>query len=235
MGLKILTNKNIAQNPWAIAIALAITLLIAEGLIAIVWSSTRPKTVLLQDYNDLQTDLTSQLEEQKAEVTDITRKIASAQMQNKMLERDNIQLKQSISARLSLEQLPVQVRGVTPSQCLGKIKAICNTTLQVNQANVSALLAVLVEIQKNGVINTALDAKTPARQTLYRQIQTVLTEIDAYRGPILSDKTSTLAAVKAYQTQSKLKVDGKIGIQTFMTMVQAFQQKRLSEIPTTNN
>ena len=235
MGLKILTNKNIAQSPWAIAIALAIALLIAQCLIVVVWSSTRPKTVLLQDYNDLQTDTTNQLERQKATMAGMTRNLKSAQLQSRRLERDNIQLKQKVSRLLPLEKLPAQVRGATPSQCLGKIKRLCDVIQQVNQDNVSALLAVLVEIQKNGVINTALDAKTPARQTLYRQIQTILNQIDAYNGPIRSDKTSTLAAVKAYQTQSKLKVDGKIGIQTFMTMVHAFQTKRLGQTPTTRS
>jgi peptidoglycan hydrolase-like protein with peptidoglycan-binding domain len=84
------------------------------------------------------------------------------------------------------------------------------------------------------VINTALDEKSNARKDLYRQIQTILNVIDAYEGPIRSDKASTLAAVKAYQTQNKLTVDGKIGIKTFMTMIKAFQQKRLSQIPTNN-
>ncbi len=86
----------------------------------------------------------------------------------------------------------------------------------------------LVDIQKNSVINTALDAESATRKTLYRQIQTIPREINAYDGPTGSDKASTLAAVKDYQAKNKLKVDGKIGIKTFMTMVKAFQTKRLS-------
>lgn len=228
MGMKTTVPNTKATSPWPMAIALAVAVFVIQSLITVVWSSTRPQTISVQDYNDLQTDLTSQLETQKTRLAAMTRKMQAAQLQSKRLERDNTQLKQQASQHLRVEQLPTQVRGVTPSQCIGKIQRLCDTTQQVNQDNVSALLAVLVEIQKNSVINTALDAKNAARKALYSQIQTILSQIDAYDGPIRSDKTSTLAAVKAYQTQNKLKVDGKIGINTFMTMVKAFQTKRLS-------
>ncbi|NQV31961.1 MAG: peptidoglycan-binding protein [Phycisphaeraceae bacterium] len=228
MGLKTTVPSTKATSPWPMAIALAIAVFVIQSLIAVVWSSTRPQTISVQDYNDLQTDLASQLEAQDTTLAAMTRKMQSTQLLNKRLERDNTQLKQQASQRLRVEQLPTQVRGVTPSQCISKIQRLCDVAQKVNQDNVSALLAVLVEIQKNSVINTALDAKSASRKALYSRIQTILNQIDAYNGPIRSDKTSTLAAVKAYQTQNKLKVDGKIGINTFMTMVKAFQTKRLS-------
>jgi hypothetical protein len=232
MGLKTNTPKTKPVSPWPIAIALAIAVFVMQSLIAVVWSSTRPQTISAQDYNDLETELTSQVEAEKTALASTTRKMQSAQLQNKRLQGDNTQLKQQASRLLSVEQLPTQVRGVSPAQCISKIQRLCDVTQQVNQNNVSALLAVLVEIQKSSVVNTALDAKSNARKDLYRQIQTILHVIDAYEGPIRSDKASTLAAVKAYQTQSKLQVDGKIGINTLMTMVKTFQQKRLNETPT---
>jgi len=227
MGLKTTTPNRKTTSPWPIAIALAIAVFIMQGLITIVWSSTRPQTISVQDYNDLETSLTSQLDAQKSALAAATRERQSAQLHNKRLEADNLKLKREASRLLRIEQLPTQVRDATPSQCIRRIQDLCDGVQNVNPENIGALLAVLVEIQKNGVINTAQDAKSSARQTLYRQIQTLLKEIDAYGGPIRSDKTSTLAAVKAYQAKSKLKVDGKIGIQTFMTMVKAFQEKRL--------
>lgn len=235
MGLKTATPNTKAVSPWPIAIALAVAVFVMQSLITVVWSSTRPQTVSVQDYNDLQTDLTAQLEAQKSTLATVTRKMRSAQTQINRLERDNTQLKQKAERLLRTDQLPTQVRGVTPIQCMSKIRALCDAAEQVNQDNVSALLAVLVEVQKNGVINTAVDAKSETRKDLYSQIQTILSQIDAYNGPIRSDKTSTLAAVKAYQTQNKLKVDGKIGIKTFMTMVTTFQENRLSQTPMTNN
>ncbi len=227
MALKTAANKTKPTSPWPIAIALAIAVLIMQSLVTVIWSNTRPKAISLQDYNDLQTDLTGQIEAQKVTLADRARKVQSAQLQKKRLEQNNAQLQQKASKLLALEQLPAQVRGITTSQCISKIQTLCDASQKVNQDNVGALLAVLVQIQKNGVINTALDAKTASRKTLYRQIQTILNQIDAYAGPIRSDRASTVAAVKAYQTQKKLKVDGKIGINTFMTMVQSFQAKRL--------
>jgi hypothetical protein len=227
MALKTAANKTKPTSPWPIAIALAIAVLIMQSLVTVIWSSTRPEAISLQAHNDLQIDLTGQIEAQKVTVADMARKVQSAELQKKRLEQSNAQLQQKASKLLALEQLPAQVRGFTASQCISKIRTLCDASQKVNQDNVGALLAVLVQIQKNGVINTALDAKTASRKTLYRQIQTILNQIDAYAGPIRSDKTSTLAAVKAYQTQNKLKVDGKIGINTFMTIIQSFQAKRL--------
>ncbi|MCP4449994.1 MAG: peptidoglycan-binding protein [Planctomycetes bacterium] len=232
MGLKTTTPKKKPASPWPIAIALAIAVFVMQSLITVIWSSTRPETISAQEYNDLQSELTSQAETQKTALAGATREMRSAQLEHQRLQGENAHLKQQASNLLRVERLPIQVRGVTPSQCIGKIQRLCDVAQQVNQDNVSALLAVLVEIQKNSVINTALDAKSAARKNLYRQIQTLLREIDAYGGPVRSDKTSTLAAVKAYQTQSKLKVDGKIGINTLMTMVRTFQKKRLSQTPT---
>jgi murein L,D-transpeptidase YcbB/YkuD len=229
MGLKKITDKINMQRPWAIAIALAIALLIIEGLVAVVWLGSRPQTVSLQDFNDLRTDLTAQLTAKEAALAEATRKLESAESQNRRLERDATSLSKKAARLIAPELLPAEVTGVTSSQTLQKIQSLCNAVRQVNQENVTALLAVLVEIQQNGVINTGLEAKDPARQTLYQQIQTILNQIDAYPGPIRSDQASTMAAVKAYQTQNKLKVDGKIGINTFMTMVQSFQAKRLSQ------
>ncbi|MCF7973526.1 MAG: peptidoglycan-binding protein, partial [Phycisphaerae bacterium] len=229
MGLKTVTGKINTQSPWAIAIALAVALLIIEGLAAVVWSGTRPQSIPLQDYNDLQTDLTSQLKTKETALADAAQKLQTAESHNERLQRDVTSLRQKVARLISPEQLPVQARGATPSQTLNKIQDLCDAVQQVNQANVSALLAVLVEIQKNSVINTALETKDPARETLYHQIQTILNQIDAYAGPIQSDQPSTLAAVKDYQTQNHLKVDGKIGINTFMTMVQSFQEKRLRQ------
>jgi peptidoglycan hydrolase-like protein with peptidoglycan-binding domain len=237
MGLKPTRPKTKPTSPWPIAIALAIAVFVMQSLITVIWSSTRPEAISVQDYNDLQTDLTGltgQIEAQEIALTSMTRKVQSAQLQNKRFQGDNAQLKLQASKLLSVGQLPTQVRGITPAQCISKIQRLCDVTQQVNQNNVSALLSVLVEIQKSSVINTALDAKSNARKDLYRQIQTILHVIDAYEGPIRSDKASTLTAVKAYQTQNKLTVDGKIGIKTFMTMIKAFQQKRLSQIPTNN-
>ena len=235
MGLKPTTPNTKATSPWPIAIALAIAVFVMQSLVAVIWSSTRPQTISAQDYNDLQADLTSQLEAQKTTLATMTRKTQSAKLHTQRLEGDNARLKQEASGFLRVEQLPTQVRGVTQSQCISKVQKLCDVVEQVNQENVSALLDVLVEIQKNSVINTGLDAKSATRKTLYRQIQTILNQIGAYDGPTRSDKASTLAAVKDYQAKNKLKVDGKIGIKTFMTMVKAFQTKRLGQMPTASN
>jgi hypothetical protein len=143
MGLKTNTPKTKPVSPWPIAIALAIAVFVMQSLIAVVWSSTRPQTISAQDYNDLETELTSQVEAEKTALASITRKMQTAQLQNTRLQGDNTQLKQQASRLLSVEQLPTQVRGASPSQCVSKIQRLCDVTQQVNQNNVSALLAVL--------------------------------------------------------------------------------------------
>ena len=228
MGLK-QSKLTKAPNPWPITLALVMTLLIIEGLVAVVWSSTRPETISVEDYNDLQAELTTQIQAKDTALATALSQAKTAESKTKRLEQDVTQLRQKVTRLIDPEQLPLQVKGITASQTLNKIQDLCDkTSSSVNPENVNALLSILIEIQKNSVINTALDAKDTARQTLYKQIQIVLNQIDAYAGPIRSDKTSTLSAVKAYQQANNLKVDGKIGINTFMDMVKTFQEKRLS-------
>jgi hypothetical protein len=59
MGLKTATHNTKATSPWPIAIALAIAVFVMQSLITVIWSGTRPESISAQDYNDLQTDLTS--------------------------------------------------------------------------------------------------------------------------------------------------------------------------------
>lgn len=228
MGFNVKQLKQ-APNPWPMAITLVVTLLIIEGLIMVVWSSTRAETIAFQDYNDLKTDLTNQISAKEEDILEALDKAKAFESANKRLESDILVLKQKIGRLIPPEQVPAQVRGISPSQTVNKIQALCDASANsVTREHVNALLSVLVEIQTNSIINTALEAKDAARQSLYQHIQIVLSQIDAYTGPIQSDQASTLAAVKAYQEANSLKVDGKIGMNTFITIVKAFQEKRLS-------
>jgi hypothetical protein len=212
------------------ALGIIVTILALEGIAIGVWLKTRPeppKTVPMQDFNDLQTEFTAE----QARLKKSQQQNTQLQTQYKSLQGKNNGLTQRLSQLISPETLPAQVRGQTNGQTLEKIQALCRATQQVNHTNVGALLAVLQEIQNNGVIYTGLDVKDEKRKALYTQIQILLKAIEVSDGPVNGQGPDTLRAVKDFQTQKQLKVDGKIGIKTFLQIVADFESTCLGNKP----
>jgi hypothetical protein len=209
------------------ATGIIVTMLALEGITVGVWLKTRPEppqTVPMQDFNDLQSDFTAG----QAKLRESLQKNKQLQAQCASLQRKHSGLNRKISQLIVPETLPAQVRGKTKAQSLEKIRTLCSTAQQLNPRTVGALLAVLQEIHENGVIYTGLEAKNEARKTLYTQIQILLNTIKVFNGPITGKGPDTLKAVKNFQTQRQLKVDGKIGIKTFVQIAADFESTCLN-------
>lgn len=204
------------------ALGIIVVILSLEGIAVGIWLKTRPeppKTILLQDFNDLQADLTVT----QAKLNESLKESTQLQTQCNALQRQNNTLNQRLSQLISPLALPAQVRSQSKDQALEKIQALCQAMQQVNHSNVGALLAVLQEIQNHGVIDAGLEAKDTERQALYRQIQILLRAVESSHGPVNGQGPDTLRAVKDFQAQKQLKVDGKIGIKTFLQIVTDFE------------
>jgi hypothetical protein len=209
------------------ATGIVVMMLALEGIAIGVWLTSRPEppqTVLMQDFNDLQADFTA--EQVKLKESLQQNKQLQAQCTN--LQRKHNGLTQKLSLLIAPEALPAQVRGQTKAQTLERIQTLCSTAQQLNSRNVGALLGVLQEIHENGVIYTGLEVKNEERKTLYTQIQTLLNAIKVFDGPINGQSPATLKAVKDFQTQRQLKVDGKIGIKTFLQIIADFESTCLN-------
>lgn len=212
------------------ALGIIVVILAIEGIAIGVWLKTRPeplKTVPAQDFNDLQAEFTAEQARLKKSLQQNTQ----LQTRYNSLQRKSNGLTQRLSQLISPETLPAQVRGQTNGQTLEKIQALCRATQQVNHTNVGALLAVFQEIQNNGVIYTGLEAKDEKRKALYAQIQILLKAIEVSDGPVNGQGPDTLRAVKDFQTQKQLKVDGKIGSKTFLQVVADFESACLGSKP----
>lgn len=212
------------------ATGIIVMMLALEGIAISVWLTTRPKppqTVLMQDYNDLQAEFTAE----QAKLKGSLQQNKQLQAQCASLQRKHSGLSRKLSQLIAPETLPVQVRGQTKELSLKKIQGLCRTTQQLNPSNVGALLAVLQEIHENGVIYTGLEVKNEERKTLYTQIQTLLNAIKVFSGPINGQSPDTLKAVKDFQSQRQLKVDGKIGIKTFLQIIADFESTCLKSRP----
>ena len=218
------------RKPLLFATGVVVTMLALEGIAIGIWLTTRPEppqTVLMQDFNDLQADFTAE----QGKLRESLRKNKQLQAQCASLQRKHSGLNQKISRLIAPETLPAQVRGQTNEQSLQRIRALCSTAQQLNPRNVGALLAVLNEIHKKGVIYTGLEAENEERKALYTQIQTLLNAIKVFNGPITGQSLATLKAVKDFQTQRQLKVDGKIGIKTFLQITADFENTYLNRKP----
>jgi hypothetical protein len=212
------------------ATGIVVMMLALEGIAIGVWLTTRPEppqTVLMQDFNDLQADFTAE----QVKLKESLRQNKQLQTQCASLQRKHNGLNQKLSLLIAPETLPEQVRGQTKEQSLERIQTLCRTAQQLNPRNVGALLAVLQEIHENGVIYTGLEVKNEERKALYTQIQTLLNAIKVFNGPITGQSPDTLKAVKDFQTQRQLKVDGKIGIKTFLQIIAEFESTCLNNMP----
>jgi len=86
-------------------------------------------------------------------------------------------------------------------------------------------------IQSSGIVNTTQDPKTQTERAVYMNIQTLLQAIDAYAGPITGQSEDLLPAVKAFQNANQLKIDGKVGMRTFMAMAAAYESRMAAAYP----
>lgn len=210
------------------ALGIVVVVLALEGIAVGIWIKARPeppKTVLMQDFNDLQADFTSTQAKLKASLQQYNQ----IQARCTSLQRQNAGLSQRLSQLISPETLPPQVRSQSNDNALAKIQALCQARQQLNSRNVGALLSVFQELQSKGVINTGLAAPDEKRQALYTQIQILLQAIKVLDGPINGQGPDTLRAVKRFQAQRQLKVDGKIGMKTFSQVVAKFKQNCLAD------
>jgi murein L,D-transpeptidase YcbB/YkuD len=203
-----------------------ITLLLLEAIAYGAWSYLGPKaeeTVSLE----LHTQLQGQLAAEQTTVQDLRNKLKSNDTRYQSLQKKNQKLTREVDVAIRLDELPQQVKGKHSAEVIEKITTLCKESQDVNRINVGALLTVLREIQQQDVINASLEAQEETRQSLYKKIQVVLHAIDSYSGPITNEQGKTLQAVKDFQAQNGLKVDGKIGLKTFMRIVEQFEVRRL--------
>lgn len=225
-----------AKTPkrWTAHLRTVVIVLVLEGLLFGVWAMTRPEppqTALPKELQKRSGVLQRELEEEKKKTRE-AKQHAQSQIRLKEARYANLKRKlEDLNGELALAiptiRLPIRVQAQTSQQTLKNIETVCREHARVNPTNVAALVAVLVEIQQHGTINTALDAKQSPRQFLYKQIQVLLQAIGSYSGDITGAQTNTLMAVKAFQTENQLKVDGKVGLKTYMGMAKRFARERL--------
>ena len=227
-------DKTNTPKQWRTYLGTVIIVLILEGLLFGAWvmiGPESPQTVLLKEQQRHSGVLQKALEEEKKKTREAKQqaqsqiKLKEARYQN--LQKKHDDLNREFALAIRTDRLPRQMQGNTGQQTLKNIETVYQEHSRVNPTNVAALLAVLVEIQQHGTINTALDAKQSSRQSLYKQVQVLLQAIGSYSGPITGAQTDTLMAVKAFQTKNQLKVDGKIGLKTYMGMARLFARERL--------
>jgi len=230
------TKRDKANTPkqWRTHLRTVTIVLTLEGILFGAWAMIgpeSPETVLLKEQQRLSGTLQKALEEEKKKTREAKQQ-AQSQIKLKEARYENLQrkhndLNRDFALAIRTDRLPTQVQADTGRQTLKNIETVCQEHSRVNPTNVAALLAVLVEIQQHGTINTALDAKQSSRQSLYKQVQVLLQAIGSYSGAITGAQTNTLMAVKAFQTKNQLKVDGIIGLKTYMRMARLFAHERL--------
>jgi len=227
-------DKANTSKQWRTHLRTVTIVLTLEGILFGAWAMIgpeSPETVLLKEQQRLSGTLQKALEEEKKKTREAKQqaqsqiKLKEARYQN--LQRKHNDLNREFAQAVRTDRLPRQMQGNTGQETLKNIETVYQEHSRVNPTNVAALLAVLVEIQQHGIINTALDAKQSSRQTLYKQVQVLLHAIGSYSGPITGTQSNTLMAVKAFQTKNQLKVDGKIGLKTYMGMARLFARERL--------
>ncbi len=226
LGAKKKRKPSLVKTP----IGAVITLLLIEAIAYGAWSYLGPKaeeTVSLELHTQLQDQLQNQLTAEQSAVQDLRDKLKSNDTRYQTLQKTNKKLTREVDVAIRLDKLPKQVKGKNSAEVIKKITTLCKESQDVNRINVGALLTVLREIQQQGVINASLEAQEEPRQSLYEKIQVVLHAIDSYPGPITSTQDETLQAVKDFQAQNGLKVDGKIGLKTFMRIAEQFEVRRL--------
>ncbi len=219
---------------WGAHLRTVAIVLILEGILFGAWAMTRPEPphwILLEEHQSLKVTFQEEIEEEKKKTREAKQqtqtqiRLKEARYAN--LQRKHEDLSKELALAIRTDRLPRQVQASTGPQTLKNIETVCQEHARVNPTNVAALLAVLAEIQQHGTINTALDAKQSSRQFLYKQIQVLLQAIGSYSGDITGAQTNTLMAVKAFQTENQLKVDGKVGLKTYMGMAKRFARERL--------
>ena len=219
---------------WGAHLRTVAIVLILEGILFGAWAMTRPEPpqwILLEEHHSLKVAFQEELEEEKKKTREAKQqtqtqiRLKEARYAN--LQRKHEDLSKALALAIRTDRLPRQVQASTGPQTLKNIETVCQEHARVNPTNVAALLAVLAEIQQHGTINTALDAKQSSRQSLYKQVQVLLQAIGSYSGAITGAQTNTLMAVKAFQTKNQLKVDGIIGLKTYMRMARLFAHERL--------
>ena len=201
----------------------------AGVVITILLIGTAVYFIWLKDKQESQDNSLALQEKLAAAQNEIQKLRTEITQKNKELQRQKQNPVQSTSGVISIDQLPLQIRGENKSKAeiISKINIICKEIRNVNRLNVGALLAVFREQQKQSVINTALPANNDSRRILYKQIQVVLNAIGSFSGPVTDKQKDAFEAVKNFQRQNKLKVDGKIGLKTFIRIVELFEKNPL--------
>ena len=217
---------------WRSRLGAVTTVLLLEGILFAAWAMTRPELpemIPRKEHQSLKVALQKALEEEKKKTREAKQQTQSQirlkEARYANLQRKHEDLRQELALAIRTDRLPRQVQANTGPQTLENIETVGQEHARVNPTNVAALLAVLVEIQQHGTINTALDAKQSSRQSLYKQVQVLLQAIGSYSGAVTGAQTNTLMAVKAFQTKNQLKVDGIIGLKTYMGMARLFAQR----------
>ena len=219
---------------WRSRLGTVTTVLLLEGILFAAWAMTRPELpemILRKEHQSLKVAFQEALAEEKKKTREAKQQTQSQirlkEARYANLQRKHEDLSKALALAIRTDRLPRQVQASTGPQTLKNIETVCQEHARVNPTNVAALLAVLAEIQQHGTINTALDAKQSSRQSLYKQVQVLLQAIGSYSDAITGAQTNTLMAVKAFQTKNQLKVDGIIGLKTYMRMARLFAHERL--------
>lgn len=165
-------------------------------------------------------------QEQQAKATQLRQKYSSLQGQ---MARKSSEAQNSIP----LKRLPRDLRGDSVQACLDNILALQQQaqTPQTNQGGpIEAYFAILDHLQTHGVINTAEAAGDESRQSLYSHIQVALQSLDIEIQANDDLQKQTYDTVTRFQKNQKVKVDGKIGMQTFMAMVHQYQSSATADL-----
>ena len=106
------------------------------------------------------------------------------------------------------------------------IELMCVRERDVGRDANYSLSLIRTEVYRNRTINTQTFAFDKTTLELYKHIQKYFRVVGIYNGKINGEQQATCSAVRQFQAEHKLKVDGIIGEQTLSAMERAFEEAR---------
>ncbi len=219
-------SEGVGLRKSRILFGILITAIVALG--AVIWDmkvhqidpAQDPNWVALTDVQQLQ----KQLDQEKKKAQEQQHRNQQLTQQISGLQRQIARQTSESEHMIPLSRLPQGLQGDSVQSSLDNILKLQHQveTPHTDSGLILSYFAILEYLQAQGVINTAEPASDDTRQSLYSHIQTALKGLGVTI-PAGELQPQTYETVKRFQAEQKLKVDGKIGMQTFMAMVRQFQ------------
>ena len=135
---------------------------------------------------------------------------------------------ESRSIRSKYEQI-VKIVGANKKDGNGVVSTIemlCARAREVGRDTNYSLSVIRTEVYRTRTINTRSLAIDQATVDLYMHIQKFFRVVGIYNGKIDGDQAATCSAVRQFQAEYGLDVDGIIGEKTFAEMERVFEEAK---------